>query len=563
MQRASVTIFFSMILILLGSLFFSMVETFRIFEMRLESRAVTETIAENLMSEYQPLLWQRYGILALDGGYGDGDVDADHITKRMSDFAWSNCIESKEDGVDFFELEPGDMEVSSYELIGDDACAPLILQGASYAKYQIAKGAWDAVMDNQNLGSIKNLSNQDQEVDVGKLVDDAKNQMEEYQENINKTENVNKTENEARSLDNQSADGDIIESSTTNSKTGSEHVNETTKVQEGNVEPVNEENKAVQTVEENPIEIFLQMKEHGIIDYILGDRPISDRAISLANVPSKRNLQSGTSVDGSFVTEADRLLYYYYLMQIFGDYRQTAEEKNTYISLADEQKNQNPATADPLNYQLEYLLGRKDSDRENLEHVIWRLLAIREVQNISYILSDAQFCASAASLATAIAGFTANPAIIEATKQAIIAVWALVESILDIRLLLDGGKLEIIKTRAQWKSSLGHLLENISAASETTKQEAGVSSGLSYQDYLYVLILADSSDEVSKASLDLMEFSLHACGDYSACKIDSMITGLDISCDFSGTGMFDTYLPVAGAWSDLYQSKCTYSISCS
>lgn len=82
MRQGSLTIFFSMILLSLFSLFFSMVETLRIYEMRLESRSVTKIAIANAFSEYQPYLWKTYGILALDVGYGT-EVLIWHISKSV------------------------------------------------------------------------------------------------------------------------------------------------------------------------------------------------------------------------------------------------------------------------------------------------------------------------------------------------------------------------------------------------------------------------------------------------------------------------------------------------
>ncbi len=56
--------------------------------------------------------------------------------------------------------------------------------------------------------------------------------------------------------------------------------------------------------------------------------------------------------------------------------------------------------------------------------------------------------------ATALAGFTGNPAIIQLVQAAVVGVWAFVESVLDIRLLLEGGKVPVVKNGAQWTSDL-------------------------------------------------------------------------------------------------------------
>ena len=43
---------------------------------------------------------------------------------------------------------------------------------------------------------------------------------------------------------------------------------------------------------------------------------------------------------------------------------------------------------DPLRYQLEYVIGGKNTDQENLKAVVYRLLAAREAANMMYLLQD-------------------------------------------------------------------------------------------------------------------------------------------------------------------------------
>ena len=70
-----------------------------------------------------------------------------------------------------------------------------------------------------------------------------------------------------------------------------------------------------------------------------------------------------------------------------------------------------------------------------------RLLLIRDGLNMASIMSMPDKQAEAEALAIAMAGASVNPAIIEAVKYGILAAWAYVESVLDIRALLDGDKI--------------------------------------------------------------------------------------------------------------------------
>ena len=69
-RQGSITVFFGMVLIVLCSLFFSMVETVRIYEMKLESRVITREVLASAFSEYlatRPEVEAVYKQLTLEG----------------------------------------------------------------------------------------------------------------------------------------------------------------------------------------------------------------------------------------------------------------------------------------------------------------------------------------------------------------------------------------------------------------------------------------------------------------------------------------------------------------
>ncbi len=110
----------------------------------------------------------------------------------------------------------------------------------------------------------------------------------------------------------------------------------------------------------NPIPIIKQIRKMGLLDLVVpADRGISENQISLSNLVSHRQLQEGINLPTENIRRLlrlRRLLYQQYLMEHLGNYRE-------------------PSTAG-LKYQIEYLLGGKSSDRENLQTVARRLLLI-------------------------------------------------------------------------------------------------------------------------------------------------------------------------------------------
>ena len=122
----------------------------------------------------------------------------------------------------------------------------------------------------------------------------------------------------------------------------------------------------------------------------------------------------------------------------------------------------------------------KDRIKENLESVIKRLLFVREAANITHILGDGDKRAKTLGMAEALAGFTGNLAVVRLVQTGVIAAWAYVESILDIRALLAGDKIALIKLRRSGQRSLAVLRRRL----KTAKRQKTCENGVSYQGYL-------------------------------------------------------------------------------
>ena len=62
-NKGSIAIFMALILLVLTNLFFSMVEAVRIYEYHMEARVLASKLCADAFSEYEPYMWQDYGIL--------------------------------------------------------------------------------------------------------------------------------------------------------------------------------------------------------------------------------------------------------------------------------------------------------------------------------------------------------------------------------------------------------------------------------------------------------------------------------------------------------------------
>lgn len=166
----------------------------------------------------------------------------------------------------------------------------------------------------------------------------------------------------------------------------------------------------------------------------------------------------------------------------------------------------------PVQYEIEYLLQGALEDRENLEKTLTELLAVREGMNLIHILSDAQKRQEAKTLALVITGAAGLTPLVEITACIIMGVWALGESIQDLRILMAGGKVPLWKQKGDWSTGLDNILSmgrgQMPDINISTGQQKGEERGFSYGQYLKLLLLKENFQTKHLRMLDLMQMNI-------------------------------------------------------
>lgn len=157
-------------------------------------------------------------------------------------------------------------------------------------------------------------------------------------------------------------------------------------------------------------------------------------------------------------------------------------------------------------YGMEYLLGGKGSDRENLADTVKKLLLLREGMNLMHLFSDSQKREEARGLALAITGALGLTPLVEITALFILGIWALGESIMDIRTMLSGGKVPLLKRKEEWILGLEQLLDM--GKNQMVPGEKPSETGLSYEGYLKLLLLAEESERKYYRMMDVIQMNL-------------------------------------------------------
>ncbi len=225
----------------------------------------------------------------------------------------------------------------------------------------------------------------------------------------------------------------------------------------------------------------------GILGLVLGaDTELSATAINPTSYISVRYANQGNGlIDRKGLQPGDEFIFNEYLLQKCGSYTE-------------------PKDGSLMQYQLEYILEGKDTDVDNLKAIVIKLLFLREVGNVTYLFSDGGKVAEAEALALAVTSAVAAPELTEPVKISLLFAWAYAESVYDVRLLLEGGKVPLVKTEDTWHYSLSGML----GFATDTVVETENSSGLSYEDYLRIFLALENSDQKTMRAMDIVEMDI-------------------------------------------------------
>lgn len=240
----------------------------------------------------------------------------------------------------------------------------------------------------------------------------------------------------------------------------------------------------------------------GILALVIDEESeLSTSGVNLSNYISARTCNQGNGLagrDGSGA--ADELIFNEYLIKKLGSYT-------------------DPKETGALQYQLEYVLIGKNNDVENLKAVVNRLLLLRETANVVYLFSDEAKMAEAEALAIAVTSAVALPELAELVKISLIFAWAYAESVYDVRMLLQGGRIPLMKSAETWHYSISEMLD---FASDTTS-DTDNSSGISYEEYLRVFLAIEDIDVKTYRAMDVMEMDIRKCEGNSYFRLDTCV----------------------------------------
>lgn len=273
---------------------------------------------------------------------------------------------------------------------------------------------------------------------------------------------------------------------------------------------------------EDPAAHVNELRKNGVLNLVIEDASgLSDKAVHPEEYVSHRDdLIQGTGLlqekkqENSFLTEEkDRLLLNAYIFQKYGCYGQ--EKENA-----------------ALDYQVEYLLGKKGADLENLKAVVQELLLVREAANAAYLYGDAAKKAEISAMAASVSAVALAPYLQPLLETSILFAWAYIESIQDVKVLLKGGRVPLLKKAPDWRTDLESI---VNFAGESVETEG--TKGLNYEQYLAALLLTKKEEELLFSMMDVMEMDIRRTAYHENFRMDGCVNGFRIAAQFEdGSG---------------------------
>ena len=249
------------------------------------------------------------------------------------------------------------------------------------------------------------------------------------------------------------------------------------------------------------------------------DMPLSGRQIDLDLQASKRSLQTGR---GKFPMRKntdkakEKLLFNEYIMQNF---TQASKENISEYPDSDE-KNRS------LDYEIEYIISGKSSDKENLESVVTKIFFIRMALNYVYLMGDSVKKSEAMALAATISTLLLIPEAAEAVKQLILLAWAAGEGVIDIRSLLSGNKVPLVKTSDNWQLTLASLFTL--GIGDDGISGADAEEGITYKEYLRAFLFLQPEEETTMRTIDRIEENMRLEQNCEKFRADHCVTKCEI-----------------------------------
>lgn len=437
-EEGYMTVFGCLLFLAVMSLLFLCLDGCLLYQAETRCSMAQNGLSEHLLANYSQPLAQRYHLYFLDPKMGEQEMQKRSLLYYKELFAEGekkNQARSR-----LLQLETECVEAIPFGTMEERECQYLIAQIKDCIKYDLTK---DLI-----FAKLKSAA-QETEPQSG--------QIDETIEDLSK---------------NQSAAEEDLDAAESTLKSSE----------------INIEESADKLADQaSPIQKIRSILKDGILGVVVDESTLSERKLTPSLLPFPDQKENKIHISMELFENLDQIKQLL-SQENLGEWTESVTDKGAisfymrkYFNYYGREKQLEDTN---LLYETEYLLGGQDSDKENLEYVVNRLILLRFALNSTYGFADEELRKEALAAAVLLAGVTGSPELTEVVRYLILSAVNLIESITDVKDLMEGKKVPLVKTAATWKTSI----------SGQAKEHTG-KDGLPYEDYLLLLLVTKTNTE--------------------------------------------------------------------
>lgn len=464
-ENGYLTVYMALILTVLLSLFLTLFEGVRRNTIRMETECMMQIGLSSVMGEYHRELFERYNLLAVDSSYGTGSCGQENTGLHLKDYLERN-------------MQCGEEDTGLLQQVLFQDFLKMSPSQTKVTRVSILTDGGGEVYRRTAAGAVWN--------DVG-------------------LEGMDKLLSWVKTVEEQGLNGINLDEEKEQNNRGIQEIRGKGADSQGD--------KWAQLLLDNPTDELSVKRAEDILGLVLKDSDsLSTRVLNEDGLLLQR-MGRGQCMEGDLPIEelseettlSTQYLFREYLMKYFGYYK--GEQEN-----------------DTLQYQIEYFISGYQTDPENLKNVVLRISSIRDAANLLYLMSDSEKYGQAKTLGTAVAILLMRPDWKDVFTMSLVISWAFAESLYDVRQIMAGGRIPLMKTAETWHYSLdgilGILLDD--GMSDIENKE-----GLCYEDYLRLLLMMTDLQTVTGRAMNLTEAEIRQTPGNRRFCLDGCYTALE------------------------------------
>lgn len=242
-----------------------------------------------------------------------------------------------------------------------------------------------------------------------------------------------------------------------------------------------------EAIKESWIDKIEQIRTEGWLSFVMPfEQAASTYIVDDISLPSRWRTTNLTWYHSAVSEMEEKLLFNEYLMEHCRSFSSVKASKG-------------------MSYEIEYVLNGGVSDKENLKMTVNSMLMLREMMNLMSAIKSPLLSAQAETAASALVGWTGIYPVVKVTQIAMLTGWSFAEAIIDVRTLLGGGRIPLIKSEENWELSIDQMADFIE---KDNRMIAENEEGLVYDDYLKLLLYMLDRNDRRYRTMDVIQLRM-------------------------------------------------------